>query len=326
MYHHTTRVLAVLELLQAHGQLSGAELARRLGVDGRTIRRYVSVLEELGIPITAERGRSGGYSLVAGFKLPPMLFSDDEALAIALGLLAVRDIGLGAAPGVASARAKLERVMPLELRRRAQAIDQTVALELPAAQPGADSRTLVTLQAAVEAERRVQVVYRAANGLATDRELDPFGLAYRGGCWYLVGHCHLRGGQRTFRVDRMSAVRQLAPGFTRPAGLDVLAEVTRSIASLPRAQQVEVVLDTDLATARRELFAAVGVFEPTPAGLRLRIETDDLAWVARLLARLSFGFTIVSPVALRETLAAHARMLLAQCASTSGEVAPRSAS
>ena len=90
MDHPTTRVLAVLELLQAHGRMSGAELARRLDVDPRTVRRYIAMLEEMGIPITAERGRYGAYLLVAGFKLPPMMFTDDEALALSLGLLAAR--------------------------------------------------------------------------------------------------------------------------------------------------------------------------------------------------------------------------------------------
>src|SRR5467141_2776140 len=112
----TTRVLAVLEMLQTHGRMSGAELARRIEVDGRTVRRYIAILEELGIPITAERGRDGAYMLVAGFKLPPMMFTDDEALALSVGLLAARGLGLAeAAPAVSSAMAKLERVTPVGL-------------------------------------------------------------------------------------------------------------------------------------------------------------------------------------------------------------------
>src|SRR5471030_1519892 len=144
MYHPTTRVLAVLELLQTHGRLSGADLASRLGVDGRTLRRYIVMLEDIGIPITAERGRYGGYALMPGFKLPPMMFTDDEALALSLGLLAARGLGLAeAAPAVASAQAKLARIMPEGLRRRVGAIDETVRLDLhvgagrDAAAPGA---------------------------------------------------------------------------------------------------------------------------------------------------------------------------------------------
>ena len=113
MYHPTTRVLAVLELLQTHGRMSGAELSRRLGSMAARCAATSRMLEEIGMPITAERGRYGAYALVAGFKLPPMMFTDDEALALSLGLLAARGLGLAEAqPAVASAQAKLERVMP----------------------------------------------------------------------------------------------------------------------------------------------------------------------------------------------------------------------
>src|SRR6185437_11343430 len=118
-----SRVLAVLELLQARGTVGGAAMAERLGVDRRTLRRYVATLEEMGIPVVAQRGRDGGYSLVPGFKLPPLMFSEDETLALSLGLLAARSLGLAdAAPAVASAQAKLERVMPAALKERARAV------------------------------------------------------------------------------------------------------------------------------------------------------------------------------------------------------------
>src|SRR6188508_3624933 len=119
MARPTARVLAVLELLQTHRRMTGAQLASRLAVDGRTVRRYVALLQDIGIPLTAERGRHGAYLLVAGFKLPPMMFTDDEALALSVGLLAARGLGLGeSTPAVASAQAKLERVMPQNLKRR----------------------------------------------------------------------------------------------------------------------------------------------------------------------------------------------------------------
>ena len=113
MYHPTTRVLAVLELLQSRRRLGGAELAERLEVDGRTVRRYIAMLQDLGIPVEAERGRYGAYHLRPGFKLPPLMFSDEEALAVVLGLLAARRLGLAlAAPDVEGALAKIERVRP----------------------------------------------------------------------------------------------------------------------------------------------------------------------------------------------------------------------
>src|SRR5258708_7933449 len=126
----TTRVLAVLELLQTHGRMSGAELARRIEVDGRTVRRYISMLEELGIPMTAERGRDGAYMLVAGFKLPPMMFTDDEALALSVGLLAARGLGLAdAAPAGATAPAKLRRVVPAGVKKPVRARGETDTAE-----------------------------------------------------------------------------------------------------------------------------------------------------------------------------------------------------
>lgn len=146
MAHPAARVLSVLELLQSQRQMSGAELARRLGVDGRTLRRYIMVLEDLGIPIIAERGRHGGYGLVAGFRLPPMMFTDDEALALSVGLLAARSLGLAqGASAVASAQAKLERVMPANLRRRVRAVDETVTLDLSQAPSPQGNEALAAL-------------------------------------------------------------------------------------------------------------------------------------------------------------------------------------
>src|SRR3954471_14435310 len=161
MYHPTTRVLAVLELLQTHGRMSGAEMSARLNVDVRTLRRYIVTLEEIGIPIVTERGRHGGYALIAGFKLPPMMFTDDEALALSVGLLAARSLGFAeAAPAVASAQAKLERIMPANLKRRVRAVDETARLDMVRAVAPADNDALVTLSSAALAQQRVYMHYR----------------------------------------------------------------------------------------------------------------------------------------------------------------------
>src|SRR3954469_13715619 len=127
----TTRVLAVLELLQSHGRMSGTELAARIGVDVRTLRRYIVMLETMGVPITSERGRLGAYLLVAGFKLPPMMFTNDEAVALSIGMVAARGLGVAeAAPAVESVQAKLARVMPDGLKRHVRAIADTVKVDL----------------------------------------------------------------------------------------------------------------------------------------------------------------------------------------------------
>ncbi len=311
MYSPTTRVLTVLELLQARGAMSGTELAQRLEVDGRTLRRYIQKLEDLGIPVVAERGRYGAYRLMPGFKLPPMMFTDDEALALSVGLLAARSLGLAeAAPAVESARAKLERVMPEPLKRRIRALGETVQLDLARPDAPADNEALFTLSAAAHARQRVQLAYRSAQGAATERAFDPYGLAWRGGRWYAVGHCHLRGGLRSFRLDRMQGLQLLPASFAAPEDFDAVRHLALGVASLPRAFSVQVLLKTDLASARAELFDAIGLFAPHDAGVLLHSQADDLAWYARQLARLPFDFEVLHPPALRDALRDCAHALL----------------
>ena len=311
MTRPTLRVLTVLELLQSRGRVSGPELARRVGVDERTLRRYIAMLEELGIPIVAERGRFGGYALVAGFKLPPLVFTNDEALALSVGLLAARSLGLAeAAPAVAGARAKLQRVMPQALKRRLRAIDETVALDLTSRSVAPeDNAALMALSAAAQQRQRVHLRYRSREDQYTARNFDTYGLVWHGGRWYAVGHCHLRRDVRSFRLDRVIEVRALPANFGRPEDFDALAHLSRSIALLPRAHEVEVLLHTDLDRARRETFDAIGVFTPEGDCVRLTARTDDLDWFARELARLSCDFEVLTPATLRNVLKRHAARL-----------------
>ncbi|GJI87443.1 MULTISPECIES: helix-turn-helix transcriptional regulator [Duganella] len=314
MYHPTTRVLAVLELLQTHGRMSGADMAGRLQVDGRTLRRYIVMLEQIGIPITTERGRHGGYALMPGFKLPPMMFTDDEALALSLGLLAARGLGLAeAAPAVASAQAKLERIMPAGLRQRVGAIDETVRLDLRTGpgQAGAEpnNAALSALSVAAKARRRVHLRYRAG-GADTGRDFDPYGLAYYAGYWYTVGHCYLRRDLRTFRLDRVLAVEPADGGFTLPPGFDALEHLRLSVAALPRKFAARILLHTDLATARRSMMDTIGLFEQTGDGVLLHNQSDELGWLARQLAAAPFDITVLEPPELRAELGAVAARLL----------------
>lgn len=309
----TTRVLAVLDLLQTHGRLSGAELARRVGVDVRTLRRYIVMLEDLGIPITTERGRYGAYMLVAGFKLPPMMFTNDEAVALSVGMVAARGLGLAeAAPAVASVQAKLARVMPDSLKRHVRAIAETVKVDLQhsANAPGSNA-ALIALTTAAQAQQRVRLGYDSARGEHTERDFDPFGLVYRAGGWYAVGMCHLRSGLRSFRLDRVADVHPLEQFFSRPAGFDALEQLVRGIATMPHAHDIEVLLRTDLPTARRAFSLAFGVLEPMDGGVLLRTGADDLAWFAVQLAGLRFDFEIRTPAALRVELGRCAKRLQA---------------
>src|SRR5436305_13035061 len=162
MYFPTTRVLTVLELLQSHQRLSGPDIAERLEVNPRTVRRYITMLQDLGIPVEAERGRYGTYRLRPGFKLPPLMFTEEEALALTLGLLAARKLGLAvAAPAVEGALAKVARVLPTALRDRVQAVHEILIFDFnpPAAAPS--SEEVGTHCAAVHQGRQVLLRYQA---------------------------------------------------------------------------------------------------------------------------------------------------------------------
>lgn len=297
------RVLGVLELLQARGRISGSAIARELAVDPRSVRRYIGRLEELGIPVIADRGRDGAYRLVAGFKLPPMMFSDDEALALSVGLLAARGLGLAeSAPAVASAQAKLERVMPAPLKRRVRAVNETVVIEQSRPAAPIDNAVLAVLSESARDRVRTRLRYRGQGDTDSERDFDPYGLVCRTGRWYAIGHCHLRRGLRSFRLDRVVSIQALPAYFVRPEGFDALEHLRRSVALLPRMHAVQVWLRTDLATARRELFPAFGVIEEDAGGVLLRGQADDLDWFAQELARLPFAFEIRSPRALRGAL------------------------
>lgn len=312
MNRPTTRILALLELLQTHGRMSGPELARRLEVDPRTLRRYINTLEDIGIPITTERGRHGGYMLVSGFKLPPLMFTESEAVAVSLGLQAARGLGFAeTAPAVASALAKLERVMPADLKRRVRAISETTTLDLHSGNNAGSSAALAALATAAQEQQRVQLAYQALDGATTRREIDPYGLVYWRGRWYVVGFCHLRQDLRSFRLDRVTEVRLSAARFSRPQGFDAAAYLKASIATIPRALAVEVLLKADLSTVLAMLPESAGVFEPTADGVLLRTYSDSLEWIARRLAALPCAFEVRAPDALRAAVHDHALRLLA---------------
>ncbi len=324
MYSPTTRVLTVLELLQTHGRMSGVELAKRLAVDVRTLRRYITRLDELGIPVTSERGRHGHYSLVAGYKLPPMMFTDDEALAISVGLLASRQLGLAeAASAVESAQAKLERVLPAALKTRLRALSETVTLDLRASPPVSDNDMLMALSTAAHQRQRVHLRYRSPAGddhRESERDFDPYGLAWRARRWYVVGWCHLRNDLRSFRLDRIAQITLVNAGFDAPQSFDTMAFLARGVATLPRAISVIVLLKTDLKTARDALFDAIGVFQPSADGVLLHSQADDLNWYAQQLASLPFAFEIREPDALRGALRDRADQLqkMAEISSVGG--------
>jgi len=311
MYHPTTRVLAVLALLQSHHRLTGAEMARRLEVNIRTLRRYITMLQDLGIPITAERGRNGHYELTAGHKLPPMMFTNDEAVALSIALLTAHRLRLTeTVHAIQSARAKLEQVMPPDLKSQIHSLTETITLDLDAISVQSVGDVILTMSVAAHRQQRVHLRYHSGQDQETERDLDPYGLAYRQGRWYVVGYCGLRQDLRSFRLDRVTTAVLTDTHFVRPASFDALAHLVQGLATLPRQYKFEILLKTDLLTAQNEVLEVFGVLEPCADGVLMRGSTDDLAWLARLLAHFSFGFTIHHPIELRAALRVHAEALL----------------
>ena len=314
----------MLELLQARGQIGGPELARRLEVGERTVRRYAAMLREMGIPVEAELGRYGAYSLRPGYRLPPMMFTDEEALGLTLGLLAARGLGLaGAAPAVEGALAKLERVMPEALRGRVQALQETVSIAVARPQAPARSEALLTLAAAVGERRRVLLRYRSGWSGETEREVDPYGVMHREGYWYAVGYCHLRGGMRLFRIDRVLEAEMLEETFVRPTDLDSPEALLRAVASTTGERwSVEVLLETSVEDVRGQLPPVGLALEQTEGGTLLRCSTWSLEWVARVLAGLRCSFVVRRPDELREALERRAEEISALARRTEKETSP----
>ncbi|GER88600.1 transcriptional regulator [Dictyobacter vulcani] len=313
MYFPTTRVLTVLELLQSRQQISGQELAERLEVDPRTVRRYITMLQDLGIPVEGMRGRYGSYRLRPGFKLPPLMFNDDEALALTVGLLVSRKMGLTlATPAVEGALAKIERVMPEALRERIQALQETLVVDITPTGAAPRSDIVITLSEAARQGHGIQMAYRAYEGKETQRQLDPYGLVYRSGYWYVVGYCHLRLELRTFRLDRVVRVEpEVERSFVRPDNFDCLAFVLKAIPSTPATWFVEVLLDTTLEEAQRIVPPALALLEQVEDGVVLKCYVDHLEWMAWILIRLRCTFVVRQPTELRDELLKLAQQITA---------------
>ena len=310
----TSRLLELLELLQTRPLTTGREIADRLGIDARTARRYVGVLQELGIPVEGQRGVGGGYRIRPGYRLPPLMLGDEEAVVVVLGLLATRGSGgEGAVAAVDGALAKINRVLPATLRRQVEALEETLGFTSTRAAAPADAAAVLLLADATRRRRRVRTAYRTFAGDESERELSPHGLVVHRGRWYLAAHDHSRDDLRTFRVDRMWATA-LADGAALPPpdGFDPVAHVTRSLASVPWKWETEVLLELPVDEAARRIPATLAEVVEDPAGTLLRMRVDSLDWMATVLAGLGCGFTVVRPDELRVSVAALAERLAAQ--------------
>lgn len=303
MYSPTTRLFTVLELLQSYKQMSGSEIARRLEVDKRTVRRYIVMLQDIGIPVEAERGPYGAYQLRRGYKLPPLMFTDSEAIALTLGLLAIREFRFPVdVAAVEGALAKTERVMPEKLFRQARALQEAITFHVSPPPSLRQNNFVSTLSSAVQQRQQVYIRYTAWNDDKSEREFDPYGIVFNEGYWYTAGYCHLRHDLRTFRLDRITALEPRDGSFERPADFDVLEHVLSSITMTSENAPVEVLLETTLEQAQQALGYLIGTFEPTENGVVFRRGAYQLEWVAHMLISVDFPVFVRQPLELRDML------------------------
>ncbi len=224
MSNTATRLLTLLMLLQRQSNQKAGDLAEELGVSVRTLHRYIGMLEEMGIPIYSERGPHGGFSLVPGYKMPPLVFTPEEAVAVYLGTGLVEEMwGQLYRDAARGALAKFDNVLPDEQRHEvAWARRKLVATSFHRSDQEILAPHLEKLRRAVRERRQVQMYYRGRNQTeGTRRQFDPYALVHRWGWWYAVGHCHLREAHRTFRVDRILALTLLDQTFSEPADFDI---------------------------------------------------------------------------------------------------------
>ncbi|MFF4402506.1 helix-turn-helix transcriptional regulator [Streptomyces sp. NPDC001480] len=304
MSHPLTRVLTLLELLQSNARLTGAELADRLDTDIRTVRRYMAHLRDLGIPVEAERGRYGGYRLARGYRMPPLVLTNDEALAVVLGLLAAERLGMGtAAPASAGALAKIERVLPHALREPLADMRETLSFTANAVigqAPG--TGVLLALAQASRARTTVGIHHQSWRHEHTERDIDPYGVVFHTGRWYVVGHDHLRDSLRTFRIDRIASVAPRADSFTAPDGFDPVAHLTSTLAQGSYRWQVEVTIHGPLDEIARRLPRSAVTLTAQPTGVLMHARAERLDGMAHMLASLEWPFSIHHPDELRQAL------------------------
>ncbi|WP_410634469.1 helix-turn-helix transcriptional regulator [Amycolatopsis sp. cmx-4-83] len=316
------RLLGLLSLLQTPREWPGSELAGRLGVSPRTIRRDIDRLRELGYPVEASRGVAGGYRLVAGTAMPPLVLDDDEAVAIAVGLRTAAGQSVsGIEEASVRALAKLEQVLPARLRRRVGTLG-TATVAVPATGPVVDPAQLTVFAGAITNHETVRFRYRANDGAETRRRAEPLRLVAAGRRWYLVAYDLDRADWRVFRADRVRDAQATGGRTTprKPPAADLAAYVLDRLYDLAPTYRAVAVLAEPAAQIAARLGLAAGELTDLGDGrCRWRTHADTLDWLAFRLLGLGCEFTVEEPA----ELVGHLKVLGARAHAAAGEPLPR---
>src|SRR4051812_35301628 len=301
----SSRLLTLLSLLQGRRDWPGSELADRLEVSGRTIRRDVERLRTLGYPVESMTGPAGGYQLRAGAAMPPLLLDDEEAIAIAVSL---RTAAGGSVSGIEEtavrALVKLEQVLPAHLRRRVQALGSATQTLQVYGGPQVDPQCLTALAAAVRDHERVRFNYTARDQAGTRREAEPHSLVNAGRRWYLVAWDCGRSDWRTFRVDRIARPASSGVRFT-PRELpakDAAAYVQQSLASYPSRYDARVTVLAPRSELAGRRYLGREITEVAEGRCEVRLSDDNLDWLAVRIAMLGFEYEVHEPPELIERM------------------------
>jgi predicted DNA-binding transcriptional regulator YafY len=305
MSQTSSRLLELLSLLQARRDWPGEELADRLEVSGRTVRRDIERLRQLGYPVESLTGRAGGYRLRAGSAMPPLLLDDEEAIAIAVGLrTAARASVTGIEETAVRALVKLEQVLPAHLRRRVGALG-AATFTMPSGAPTVDPQHLTVIATACRDCERVRFAYRSREGADSRREVEPHALLNHGRRWYLVAWDRGREDWRTFRLDRLARPASTGARFTprKLPAKDAAAYVEQSITAAPNRFEAVLTLRASVDEVARRVPAHWGTLEPIDAQTcEYRTGDDDLRWLALRIATLGVDFDVHEPPELLEHL------------------------
>ena len=312
MYNPTMRLLIILELLQSRAEVSGQELAQKLEVEERSIRRYIMMLRDLGMPIEGERGRHGGYSLRPGFRLPPLMFNKDEITAIMLGLMMLQESSFDTNLAVESTIAKIKRVLPEELRYAAQALHNSLSLEdVSKGIEAIPNEYLNLFSTAADEGKCVLIRYESASGDESERIIAPYGVVLHAQKWYIPAYCYLRNDVRVFRMDRIIRAIPTQQAFTKPTEFDTRAHVMSSLAQKSGNYAFEILFDAPLVTMQEIIPQAMAVLESVGTKTLMRCYSDNPYWMARYLIQIEMPFTVIETDELREALRTLASDILA---------------
>jgi predicted DNA-binding transcriptional regulator YafY len=307
-----TRLLRLLSLLHSRPHWDGAELAARLEITPRTVRRDVARLRSLGYPIDAEAGIGGGYRLGPGGRLPPLLLEDAEAVAIAVGLrVATTTTVSGVEEAAISALAKLHQVLPVRLREQVDAIGAHTT-QLPQGElPPVDGGVLVTLAVGCRHTEGIRFRYRTHNGTESERSVEPLQIVHTGRRWYLVARDRDRQAWRTFRIDRITEPELTGSRYHFDDPPDPVALVAEGTGVAPWDIVARVRVQADAATVARLIPPSQGLVDPIDENTcEVRFAANELGPLVSGVIRIYWPFEILDPPELRTAVHKHARRLL----------------